>query len=109
MAHLVLGGTTRQVDHGRMCAGCRELVCELLEHGADGALRPRTRLPQIWRTQAFSRWMLRLILAGSDEAVDQGDSNTFGAGLRQGWISALQHDPTLARWFAYAYAGVDPD
>ncbi len=68
-----------------------------------------TRLPQIWRTQAFSRWMLRLILAGSDEAVDQGDSSTFGAGLRQGWISALQHDPTLARWFAYAYAGVDPD
>ena len=68
-----------------------------------------TRLPQIWRTQAFSRWMLRLILAGSDEAVDQSDSNTFGAGLRQGWISALQHDPTLARWFAYAYAGVDPD
>ncbi|MEY2522619.1 MAG: p-hydroxybenzoate 3-monooxygenase, partial [Ilumatobacteraceae bacterium] len=41
-----------------------------------------TRLPQIWRTQAFSRWMLRLILAGSDEAVDQGDSSTFGAGLR---------------------------
>ena len=68
-----------------------------------------TRLPQIWRTQAFSRWMLRLILAGSDEAVDQSDSNTFGAGLRHGWISALQHDPTLARWFAYAYAGVDPD
>ncbi|MEP7202330.1 MAG: FAD-dependent monooxygenase [Ilumatobacteraceae bacterium] len=68
-----------------------------------------TRLPHIWRTQAFSRWMLRLILAGSDDAVDQSDSNTFGAGLRQGWISALQHDPTLARWFAYAYAGVDPD
>jgi p-hydroxybenzoate 3-monooxygenase len=68
-----------------------------------------TRLPQIWRTQAFSRWMLRLILAGSDEAVDQNDSNTFGAGLRQGWISAFQHDPALARWFAYAYAGVDPD
>lgn len=68
-----------------------------------------TRLPQIWRTQAFSRWMLRLILAGSDGSVDRNDSDTFGAGLRQGWISALQHDPTLARWFAYAYAGVDPD
>lgn len=68
-----------------------------------------TRLPAIWRTQAFSRWMLRLILAGSDDADGQGDSVSFGAGLRQGWISALQHDPTLARWFAYAYAGVDPD
>ncbi|MEP7046205.1 MAG: FAD-dependent monooxygenase [Ilumatobacteraceae bacterium] len=68
-----------------------------------------TRLPAIWRTQAFSRWMLRLLLAGSDEGVDQNDSTTFGAGLRQGWISAFQHDPTLARWFSYAYAGVDPD
>jgi p-hydroxybenzoate 3-monooxygenase len=68
-----------------------------------------TRLPAIWRTQAFSRWMLRLILAGSDDATDKSDGISFGAGLRQGWISALQHDPTLARWFAYAYAGVDPD
>ncbi|HEY0521213.1 MAG TPA: FAD-dependent monooxygenase [Ilumatobacteraceae bacterium] len=64
-----------------------------------------TRLPAIWRTQAFSRWMLRLILAGSDD----GDSADFGAGLREGWVSALQNDRTLARWFAYAYAGVDPD
>lgn len=78
-------------------------------NGARLSRYSETRLPHIWRTQAFSRWMLRLILAGSDEAVDQSDSNTFGAGLRQGWISAFQHDPTLARWFAYAYAGVDPD
>ena len=68
-----------------------------------------TRLPAIWRAQAFSRWMLRLILASSDEAAGQADVGSFGAGLRQGWVSALQHDPTLARWFAYAYAGVDPD
>ncbi|MEP7114750.1 MAG: FAD-dependent monooxygenase [Ilumatobacteraceae bacterium] len=68
-----------------------------------------TRLPAIWRTQAFSRWMLRLILAGSEDVAGQGDCVSFGAGLREGWISALQHDPTLARWFAYAYAGVDPD
>jgi p-hydroxybenzoate 3-monooxygenase len=67
-----------------------------------------TRLPAIWRTQAFSRWMLRLILAGSDEAVG-GGGPSFGAGLRQGWVSALQHDPQLASWFAYSYAGVDPD
>ncbi len=68
-----------------------------------------TRLPAIWRTQAFSRWMLRIILAGSDDANGQGNDTSFGAGLRQGWVSALQHDPQLARWFAYAYAGVDPD
>ncbi len=53
--------------------------------------------------------MLRLILAGSDDAVGQGDGPSFGAGLRQGWVSALQHDSQLARWFAYSYAGVDPD
>jgi p-hydroxybenzoate 3-monooxygenase len=68
-----------------------------------------TRLPAIWRTQAFSRWMLRLILAGSDDASGQDAGKTFGAGLRRGWVSALQHDPILARWFAHAYAGVDPD
>jgi len=67
-----------------------------------------TRLPAIWRTQAFSRWMLRLILAGSDESPDDSAVGSFGAGLRQGWVSALQHDPTLARWFAHAYAGADP-
>ncbi len=33
----------------------------------------------------------------------------FGNGLRQGWITALQNDPLFARWFAHAYAGVDPD
>ena len=74
-----------------------------LDHYSD------TRLPAIWRTQAFSRWMLRLILAGTDDGAGQDDSVAFGAGLRQGWVSALQHDPTLARWFACAYAGVDPD
>jgi p-hydroxybenzoate 3-monooxygenase len=79
---------------------------------ADGTRLDRysdTRLPAIWRTQAFSRWMLRLILAGSDDAAGSDGGGSFGAGLRQGWVSALQHDPILARWFAHAYAGVDPD
>jgi p-hydroxybenzoate 3-monooxygenase len=67
-----------------------------------------TRLPSIWRTQAFSSWMLRLILAGSDRAADD-PAAPFGRGLRQGWVSALQCDPLLARWFAHAYAGVDID
>ena len=63
-----------------------------------------TRLPVLWRTQAFSRWMLRLMLAGTDDPA----AGPFGAGLKQGWVSALQHDPLLASWFAHAYAGVDP-
>jgi p-hydroxybenzoate 3-monooxygenase len=66
-----------------------------------------TRLPSIWRTQAFSRWMLRLMMSGSDQ-TGSASQMAFGAGLKQGWVSSLQHDPLLARWFAYAYAGVDP-
>ena len=62
-----------------------------------------TRLPALWRTQAFSRWMLRLILAGADDGAA-----AFGRQLRHGWVGALQRDPLLARWFAHAYAGVDP-
>jgi p-hydroxybenzoate 3-monooxygenase len=76
-----------------------------------------TRLPAIWRAQAFSEWFLRLLVAGSGPAGaaaspaagTPGGSLTFEGGLRQGWISALGCDPLLAHWFAHAYAGVDPD
>ena len=71
----------------------------------------QTRLPHIWRTQAFSNWHLHLILTslqdGHEPAVAMPGG--FAYGLRQGWITALQNDPLFARWFAYAYAGVDPD
>jgi p-hydroxybenzoate 3-monooxygenase len=80
--------------------------------GARLANYSQTRLPAIWRIQAFSRWMLRLILAGSDDTyleTARHDGPSFGAGLREGWVSALQRDPLLAKWFAYSYAGVDPD
>jgi p-hydroxybenzoate 3-monooxygenase len=66
-----------------------------------------TRLPQIWQTQAFSAWMLRLILARFDDGSAPGPM-AFTGGVRDGWVTALQHDPLLARWFAHAYAGVDP-
>ena len=59
-----------------------------------------TRLPLIWRTQAFSNWFLRVILAQSGDPFD--------AGLRGAWVGALRDDPLLARWFAHAYAGADP-
>jgi p-hydroxybenzoate 3-monooxygenase len=52
--------------------------------------------------------MLRLILAGSD-GVAADRTMTFGRGLREGWVSALERDPLLGRWFSHAYAGVDPD
>jgi p-hydroxybenzoate 3-monooxygenase len=65
-----------------------------------------TRLPVIWRTQAFSNWFLRVIVTSLRDGEDDG---SFVAGMRAGWVSALHEDPLLARWFAHAYAGVDPD
>ena len=86
-----------------------ELAHALIErHGGDGARAESysaTRLPVIWRTQAFSDWMLRVITAPSGVGDDR---DGFGLGLREGWVSSLQHDPLLRRWFAHAYAGVDP-
>ena len=76
---------------------------------ADGARAERygaTRLPVLWRTQAFSDWFLRVISAPPGAGDDR---DGFGLGLREGWVSALAHDPLLRHWFAHAYAGVDPD
>lgn len=71
----------------------------------------QTRLPHIWRTQAFSNWYLHLIASSLQDGEEPPAAmpGSFGNGLRQGWISALQNDPVFARWFAHAYAGVDPD
>jgi p-hydroxybenzoate 3-monooxygenase len=71
----------------------------------------QTRLPHIWRTQAFSNWFLHLILTSLHDGQEPAAAvpGGFGNGLRQGWIAALQNDPLFARWFAHAYAGVDPD
>jgi p-hydroxybenzoate 3-monooxygenase len=67
-----------------------------------------TRLPAIWRTQAFSRWMLRMMMSGADDAGISESAAAFGAGLKGGWVASLEDDPFLASWFAHAYAGVDP-
>jgi p-hydroxybenzoate 3-monooxygenase len=71
----------------------------------------RRRLPAIWRTQAFSAWFLHIILASLQ---DGGPAPTaapggFGHRLSEGWVNGLQEEPLFARWFAHAYAGVDPD
>lgn len=64
------------------------------------------RLPVIWRAQAFSDWFLRILSARC--AAASADAPDFAHGLREGWVDALGTDPLLARWFAHAYAGVDP-
>ena len=80
-----------------------ELGHGIIEHYGDDRSRlaaySTTRLPEIWRTEAFSHWFLHVILA---------DREAFANGLRGGWVTALRTDPLFVRWFAHAYAGVDP-
>jgi p-hydroxybenzoate 3-monooxygenase len=70
----------------------------------------RTRLPSIWQTQAFSNWFLHVLLTSLRDGKEPPATvpGGFSHGLRQGWVAALQNDPLFARWFAHAYAGVDP-
>ena len=81
------------------------------QDGTRLAAYSRTRLPHIWRTQAFSNWHLRLAVTSVQDGQDPPAAipGGFAHGLRQGWITALQDDPVFARWFAHAYAGVDAD
>jgi p-hydroxybenzoate 3-monooxygenase len=87
-----------------------ELAHGLVErHGGDGGRADRysaTRLPAIWRTEAFSDWFLNIMCAPPSAGDDR---DGFGLGLREGWVSMLQCDPFLRHWFAHAYAGVDPE
>src|SRR5215475_3468711 len=66
-----------------------ELAHGIIEHAGGDPSRLRnystTRLPLIWRTQAFSNWFLRVILAhGGDAGATHGG---FETGLRGGWVS----------------------
>jgi p-hydroxybenzoate 3-monooxygenase len=74
-----------------------------------------TRLPAIWRTQEFSNWMLTLLHAGvSQSRHDTGGRQTaeaseFAYQLRRARLHELINNEQLSRWFAHAYAGVDPN
>jgi p-hydroxybenzoate 3-monooxygenase len=62
-------------------------------------------------TRLFSNWFLHLLLTSLRDGKEPSAAvpGGFSHGLRHGWIAALQNDPLFARWFAHAYAGVDPD
>ena len=89
-----------------------ELAHGLIEaHGGDGerlAAYSDTRLPVVMATQGFSDWFLRILSAFSADALSGSGSAAFVHGMREGWVRRLRDDPLLARWFAHAYAGVDP-
>ncbi|TCK25832.1 FAD-dependent monooxygenase [Pseudonocardia endophytica] len=105
-AHLITpaGGKGMNLAIGDAVELARGLVEHVAGNGARLAAYSQTRLPVVWRAQAFSDWLLRILSAPSVAPDDAG----FLGGLRDGWITALRDDPHLARWFAHAYAGVDP-
>jgi len=54
-----------------------------------------TRLPELWKVQAFSSWMLRLLLArphNPSKLADDG--NEFALDVRDGWVRLLR-DTTI--------------
>ncbi|HKO95048.1 MAG TPA: FAD-dependent monooxygenase, partial [Polyangiaceae bacterium] len=70
-----------------------------------------TRLPQIWRAQEFSHWMLTLH-SGSllVDPSELGPSEaSFAHRLHCAQIERLFTDARFAHWFAYRYAGVQED
>ena len=97
-----------------------ELGCALRERyarpGDDRRLTrySATRLPAIWRTQEFSNWMLALLHADAsrshadDQTEPDNEPNNFAYQLKRARLQELMGNSRLARWFAHAYAGVDP-
>jgi p-hydroxybenzoate 3-monooxygenase len=70
-----------------------------------------TRLPQVWRTQEFSHWML-MLHCGSllRHPVDAPAAEaSFAHRLHCAQIDRLFTDSGFAHWFAHCYAGVDED
>lgn len=67
------------------------------------------RLPEIWRAQEFSHWMLTLhsgsLLFDPSDVLPAEAS--FAHRLHCAQIERLFSDPGFAHWFAHRYAGVD--
>jgi p-hydroxybenzoate 3-monooxygenase len=86
-----------------------ELAHGLIEDGDRRlAAYSDTRLPAIWHAQAFSDWFLRILTARTADALGGGSAAAFVHGTREAWVRALRDDAGMARWFAHAYAGVEP-
>lgn len=92
-----------------------ELAEGLIERFRDGRAErlgsySATRLPQIWRTQEFSSWMLSLHCGGALELSRETPAEaSFGRRLHEAQVERLFVDAPFARWFAHQYAGVDQE
>lgn len=61
-----------------------------------------SRLPDIWRYQEFSNWMLSILHAGP---AGQTDKQDFVHRLRRARLNRMINDPVYARWFGRTYSG----
>jgi p-hydroxybenzoate 3-monooxygenase len=64
------------------------------------------RMPEIWRYQEFSNWMLGLLharhaLRGDDSVA----AEEFALGVRRGRLDRMINDPQFAGWFSQTFAG----
>jgi p-hydroxybenzoate 3-monooxygenase len=60
------------------------------------------RLPDVWRLQEFSHWMLHML-----HNYEPGEGSGFMQGLQRARLSNLEHSPAFATHFALAYVGAD--
>jgi p-hydroxybenzoate 3-monooxygenase len=85
-----------------------ELAAGLCERYGDTANGDRlgnytaSRLPDIWRYQEFSNWMLGILHAGPAGQTDKPD---FIQRLRRARLDRMINDPVYARWFGRSYSG----
>jgi p-hydroxybenzoate 3-monooxygenase len=85
-----------------------ELAAGLCERYGDVANDDRlasytvSRLPDIWRYQEFSNWMLSILHAGP---VGRTDKQDFVHRLRRARLYRMINDPVYARWFGRTYSG----
>jgi p-hydroxybenzoate 3-monooxygenase len=85
-----------------------ELAAGLRERYGDAANDDRlggytaSRLPDIWRYQEFSNWMLGIFHAGPAAQTDKPD---VVHRLRRARLDRIINDPLYARWFGCAYSG----
>jgi p-hydroxybenzoate 3-monooxygenase len=84
-------------------------LCELYGKSANEARLMRysaTRIPDVWRYEEFSNWMLGLLHPRHALPTDESSSaQEFAFGLRRGRLERMVNDAQFAYWFAQAFAG----
>jgi p-hydroxybenzoate 3-monooxygenase len=88
-----------------------ELAAGLCERYGDTASGDRlkrytaSRLPDIWRYQEFSNWVLSLLHAGPVAQGGMTEKQDFVHRLRRARLDRMINDPDYARWFGRTYSG----